>query len=225
MHNSFDVYLAKIKSVLQGVDSFQTKSRYFIYSLFGVNQKSFLWERIVQERLGNGPFEVMDLGGGLGFLAAELALKGHSLKVVDNNPDLLEMCHWIGRRCGIEDRFSPELGDFHDVVYTDVKERYDVISYFGSLLYAGRDQTPDIIRASMQMLKPGGLLLIHEGPRESATPGTEDYGLRFHAKELDGYLRDCAGAPTYYNVFTGAKMPWEMVQNRVMMAEVQKKGC
>ena len=109
------------------------------------------------------------------------------------------------------------------MINTDVEGRYGVISYFGSLLYAERDQTPDIIKASMQMLKPGGLLLIHEGPRETANPGTEDYNIRFHAKELDGYLRDHAGEPTYYNVFTGAEMPWEMVQNRVMMAAVQKK--
>ncbi len=99
---------------------------------------------------------------------------------------------------------------------------YDMVSFFGSLLYASRDQVPDIIESAMRLLNPGGLLLVHENPQDTAKPGMRDYEIRFRMDELRALLEKHAGPARTYSMFSGDAVSWEQAGKSVMMVAVQK---
>jgi hypothetical protein len=74
----------------------------------------------------------------------------------------------------------------------------------------------------MKLLRPSGLLLIHENPKEAGKPGTLQYEERFEAYELYKYLIENAGEPIFYSMFTGDRTDFESIKNKVIMAVVRK---
>ena len=73
------------------------------------------------------PLEVVDLGGGTGGLAAELAGKGHRVTVVDPSPDALAS---LGRRAAdakLTSRITGVQGDAADLVRLAGAHSADVV--------------------------------------------------------------------------------------------------
>ncbi len=226
LHGQFEqfarVYDRAFGSV-NGADKEQRRkavTRSFLYSMFGANQKSFIVEQVIRNKLRGASITGLDMGGGYGLMAAELALKDHEMIVVDYMDKHVEIGKWVRTQFGLDDSLGFIVGRIEDVA--EIKGSFDLISYFGSLLYADRGKVADVLSASMRLLKPGGVLLVHEGPKESTVPGTTDYERRFSANELLEYLIRHAGQPEFYNMFTAKRVDWDSIKDKVIMAVIQK---
>ena len=112
------------------------------------------------------------------------------------------------------------VGDIVDVPC--IEGQYDIVSYFGCLLYIERKHIPEVLRASMKLLKAGGVLLIHENPKEAGKSGSLDYEKRFDAEELMKFIRKNAGEPVFYNMFTGQQVEYNTVKNKLIMTAIRK---
>ncbi len=195
----------------------------FIYSMFGANQKSFILSKIHQFFNLPSPHKCtgLDVGGGWGFLGAELALQGYTLTVADYDKKKTDIVGpWLAKHCRVEDRLS--FVNLTMEQLNNINGQYDFISFFGSLLYAQKNQISRILEGCMKMLNTGGLLLIHENPKEKGVPGTLDYEKRFEANTLHNLLLENCGTPQYFSVFSGEKIPKEKAHTSVIMAAVQK---
>lgn len=196
--------------------------RQFVYSLFGVHQKAFITGRILADGPRRGhPLDFLDLGGGYGFLGAELCAAGHRCHVVDNQEENIRIGHWLAERCHLENRLQLSVGDIVDI--TDMEGSFDVVSYFGCLLYVDRELVPDVLRASVRLLRPGGALIIHENPKGVIKPGGRDYEKCFAPEELNELLTEHAGSPRYYNIFNGNRIGWDAARGRLLVAAVFKE--
>jgi|GEM_PF-5104964 len=228
-HRGFDDFAVAFKRSHVGKgwdDSFACSEalRMYVYSLYGAHHKSFISKRIVSEMLQTGSERpaMLDMGGGFGFLGAEMAKFGFEVEVSDYSGEHVEIGEWVMERCGLGDVVRPVVGTIEEVVDRGEVEKYDVVSMFGALLYAKRDMVPEIMRACMRSLKPGGLFLLHENPAGVIRPGSKDYDICFREEELLGLLKAHAGDPVFYNVFTGMSVGWEDTLGRVKMSAVPK---
>jgi SAM-dependent methyltransferase len=193
----------------------------YIYGLFGANQKGWIVDRILSAE-GIESVRMLDLGGGYGFLAAEEARRGGMVHVVDLDPAHVNYIGpWVTRTTGTEESVSFELGDFG--VVHEHQNQYNVVSFFGSLLYAPRSSVPALLQSCMERLEPGGVLLVHENPFETGKPGQKDYEIRFRAQELHELLTAC-GELTYWSMFSGDPIDLERASSSLMMASVRKSG-
>ena len=196
--------------------------RSFIYGLYGANQKSFVVEHILASHGLRRAIRGLDAGGGYGFLAAELAAKGHDFLVSDYDEKKIDLVGpWIAERCGLGPRlrFVTERLEAID----RPRVHYDLVSFFGCLLYLERRDVPKVLSRAMQLLRPRGLLLVHENPREAGKPGSLDYERRFAADELAGLIQNNAGRFTCYSMFTAKPVPWAQAARSVIMAAVQRR--
>lgn len=193
----------------------------FIYSLFGAMQKSFAFRAILDWYGIEKPLNILDCGGGYGFLLCELACAGHRGVVYDHDEHKINTIGpWLSDRCGVADRIEFLEGSLEKLEELDGE--YDCVSFFGSLLYADRARVPDILLASMRMLKAGGLLLIHENSQDVVKPGIVDYEKRFRADELRALLRQNAGEPQAFSIFSGAAIDFDKAAKSVLLLAVRK---
>lgn len=211
-HKSYDAFKdAYIKEfALQDTpDTDERVTRTFIYSLFGANQKSFVFNATLsQHGLTERPLKILDVGGGYGFLGAELAAQGHHVTVTDVMPQHVNIGNWLAARCGVSDRMDFRIEKIEDLAGSLGQNSYDVISFFGCLLYAERACVPDVIKSCMAALNSGGLLLIHENPKGVIKPEAKDFPICFTSEELLPLLEKYAGKPRLYNMFTGEDINW-----------------
>jgi len=195
----FDVWASNSETETADADKMRADAtRTFIYSLFGANQKCFVLDRIIQEYFRGALIDGLDMGGGYGFLAAELACAGHTMQMIDYNAKNVAVGHWLAKECSVEKNLSLNIGNIEDI--TRHEGSYDMISYFGCLLYVDRKYIPEILRSSMALLKSSGVLIIHENPKGVIKPGNSDYDICFDTEELINYLNDNAGHPSFYNI-------------------------
>lgn len=228
LHGRFDQFVMKYKESLEirelgndgGFQYFIDPLRAYIYSLFGAGQKSFVVRQIIKDYLGDSEFIGFDMGGGYGFMAAELAVSGQRMYMTDCMSSHLHVAEWLSEILGIQEMLNIGLGKIEDICSTG--ERYHFISIFGALLYVKRDLVAEVIKSAMESLLPGGILMIHESPREAAKPGSKDYETRFRADELYGLLCQNGGQPDFYSMFSGSRVEWDQIKHRFIMAVVQK---
>jgi 2-polyprenyl-3-methyl-5-hydroxy-6-metoxy-1,4-benzoquinol methylase len=224
-HNRFndfyDVWVSNSETTPADIKKSRSDAtRTFIYSLFGANQKYFVLERIIRESFGDAKIDGLDMGGGYGFMAAELACAGHTMQMMDYNARNIAVGDWLARECGVENSLTLGIGNIEDI--SRYAGSYDLISYFGCLLYVDRKSIPLVIRASMALLKPGGVLIVHENPKGVIKPGSADYEKCFETEELIDYLKDNAGTPVFYNMFTANQLSRDQLHNKVVMSVVNK---
>ena len=224
LHNGFQVFAAKLAEILGPSEgSLQAADSTYKYSMFGANQKSHITSGILRSHGLGGRHRGLDVGGGYGFFAAEMAAHGATYGVIDYDRKKAEIIGpWLAERTGLSSRVTFRTGTIEQVPSLPRTEPYDVISFFGSMLYADRSMVPATLRACMEMLRPGGVLLVHENVREGGKPEATDYMKMFPAEELRGFLRQNAGEPTCYSMFSGAVVPWEQAARSLVMAAVQK---
>ena len=67
--------------------------------------------------------KILDMGTGVGVIAIELALMGHKVQGMDNNPEVLRAARSLADEYGADVGFIE--GDVQDPSF--IKERYDVI--------------------------------------------------------------------------------------------------
>lgn len=211
----------------------------YIYSLFGAYHKSLVTLKIIEDHFPDQkPLNILDMGGGYGFLGAELAMKGHNVTVTDGSSFHVRIGKKLLQHCELDKKinfFEQKIED----VDTNQKNQYDIVSYFGCLLYAIRKKVPAILKSSMKILKPGGVLMIHENHNRLIKPESVDYPICFSSEELLNLLAKHAGQPRLYDIFSlqpskwysekkslgfikRKLIDWELLNSRVIMATVRK---
>ena len=101
---------------------------------------------------------VVDVGFGFGgFMFYALERYGVSVTGINNTPEQVEFVDGEIRRRGLQDRLRCIDTDFRDVS----SGPYDKVVSIGVLEHAGRDQLEEVVRAHAELLKPGGLGMLH----------------------------------------------------------------
>lgn len=193
----------------------------FIYGVFGANQKGFLMETLMTKYNLIQPVTGLDLGGGYGLMAMELGCSGHQITVLDYDSRKMQViAPWVAEVCDTLDKVSFEVSTIEEVV--DHSQQYDFVSLFGALLYADRTRVATALNHCGKLLKPGGLLIIHENPKDVAKPGTPDYDKKFTCDDLVTLMTNAVAEPKFYNMFTGSEISQSQAAQSVMMAVSQK---
>ena len=188
----------------------------FVYTLHGMSQKSKLVDHVLKSIGHHGRARILDMGGGYGAMAVELATAGHEVKVIELEPAKIEnVGTWLAQQAGVTSELSFVAGDFDAIDAID--ERFDVISFFASLLYYPRENCADLLERCKQRLADHGVLIIHENPKERAAPDARDYKVQFYAEELDGLARNLFEHVEYLSIFSFETVTLEDAQTSVMV--------
>lgn len=206
-------------------DHHSTAEGRFIAQLGRLISDSAFFAPLFKEQFGTRAVEGLDVGGGLGFLACELAAAGHRARVVDIDRIAIEAGGpALARACEAEDRVEYAYGSMTDLESLEgTQPKYDYVSFLGSLLLPPRDVIPEVLRSAMRLVRPGGLLIVKESPLERERGRPDNTYSRFSADELHRLLVENAGEPVYYNAFTAAEVPLEEARKDLLFAVVQKR--
>lgn len=193
----------------------------FIYAMMGANQKSWLAEGVALRMARSGPLDIADIGGGFGHFAAEMACKGHAVTVYEIDPaKCAGLGPWLATQCGVGGRLRFVEGPMEDIAIAP--DSVDLVTVFGSLLYADRARVRDILAMAWRALRAGGALVVHENPRDAVQPGAADYEFRFPAAELRDHLAAAAAQPRFLSPFNGLEVAFEKAAASVMVAVAVK---
>ncbi len=143
-----------------------------------------VWEAL-RPLLGNGPRDVLDIGGGTGVHAVRVAEHGHRVTVVDPSPDALAALHRRAQEAGVE--VTGLQGDLADLVGLVEPGSFDLVLCHGVLevLADGGSQTPaDALAALRPILRPEGMLSLLVAQRSAAVVARAMAGQFARAKEL-----------------------------------------
>jgi S-adenosylmethionine-dependent methyltransferase len=102
--------------------------------------------------------DIVDLGGGTGGLAAELAGKGHRVTVVDPSPDALASLERRAVDAKLTSRITGVQGDAADLVRQVGEHSADVVVCHRVLEVV--DSPADALTAMATVLRPGGVLSL-----------------------------------------------------------------
>jgi SAM-dependent methyltransferase len=102
--------------------------------------------------------DIVDLGGGTGGLAAELASKGHRVTVVDPSPDALASLARRAVDAKLTSRITGLQGDASDLVRLAGEHSVDVVVCHRVLEVV--DSPAEALTAMATVLRPGGVLSL-----------------------------------------------------------------
>lgn len=194
------------------------------YSLFGANQKSHLVSSIVKQQLPFTPLSdlsLLDVGGGFGFLGAELALKGMNVTVMDYDSQKEIIFNWLSRIIKHKGRLDFTTSGMEQFEFD---KSYDMISFFGSLLYCPRSNITTHLKNYWDNLNDGGLLIVHENPKGIGDPASLDYHLRFEFDELHQLLSDFSDIVYYYHPNSASHISPEQARKTTNVAVIKKNS-
>lgn len=193
----------------------------YIYSLQGLFYRDFLVERVCRWQGLSGDKRLLDVGGGLGFFAAERAAHGDQVAILDKNPRYLATARRLFAHCGVAERVAilqMPMETLHDAA-----GKYDVIVFFNSLLYARKDAVPQILGSAFELLNPGGVAILLENSKEAGdvNAGYNEYDVRFSLPAFLRLLQPFGQRVAYWNVMTGTPIaaPREASQLAVSIAK------
>ncbi|MBC9732105.1 methyltransferase domain-containing protein [Nocardioides marmotae] len=137
--------------------------------------------------LGEGPLDVLDIGGGTGGFAVRVAELGHRVTVVDPSPDALAALDRRAREVGVQvASHQGDLSTLADVVGADAA---DVVLCHGVLeVVADPSAALGALRA---VLRPGGTLSLLVAQRHAAVVARAMAG---HFQQALALLEESAGA-------------------------------
>jgi ubiquinone/menaquinone biosynthesis C-methylase UbiE len=153
---------------------------------------------ILTDKLAPGS-RVLDLGGGPGRYAIELARRGHRVVLADLSPNLLE----VARR-RVADADLPGVESFDVVNATDLgryaDESFDAVVAFGPFYHLVADAERRTTAAEIRrVLVPRGQAFIAFIPRLSGLIGLIDRAATKPAQVPDAVLRDAADTGAFSN--------------------------
>lgn len=120
-----------------------------------------------QQLTGTDPVTIVDLGGGTGGLATDLAAQGHPVTVVDPSPDALASLERRAAEAGLAGSVTAVQGDAADVVELLGPDSVDVMICHRVLDVV--DQPLEALRSMATCLRPDGMLsLVVAGRRAAA---------------------------------------------------------
>lgn len=114
---------------------------------------------------GNAPVRVVDVGGGTGVVAGELAAQGYIVTVVDPSPDALASLERRAREAGLADRLTGLQGDTAGLVELVGRGSADVVVCHRVLEVV--DSPADALAGMAAVLQSGGVLSLAVAQRQS----------------------------------------------------------
>lgn len=131
---------------------------------------STLLRDLMTEQLGahpraGGGLDVVDVGGGTGVLATELAALGHRVTVVDPSPDALASLQRRTAEAGLSERIAARQGDAADLVQVLGADAADVVVCHRVLEVV--DSAPAALAGMAAVLRPGGLISLLVSQRQA----------------------------------------------------------
>jgi ubiquinone/menaquinone biosynthesis C-methylase UbiE len=129
------------------------------------------WDRILALVIPpGGPLDALDVGSGTGFLALELAARGHRVTGIDFAPSMVARAQEKAAALGLAARF--DQGDAENLPYPD--SSFDlVISRHVLWTLPHPDQALD---EWLRVLRPGGRLVVIDGAQCGDAPSNEMTG-------------------------------------------------
>ena len=118
--------------------------------------------------IGEAPLRVLDLGCGAGFLANDLAGRGHRVTGLDTTPENLEVARAHGRATYV-------VGDARRVPFPDAS--FDVVCAMDLLEHV--DDPDAVIAEAARVLVPGGRLFFHTFNRTWRARAIVIWGVRW----------------------------------------------
>ena len=112
------------------------------------------------------PLRVLDLGGGTGGLAVALAEQGHTVTVIDPNPDALASLARRAEESSASERVTAVQGDADTLAGTVEPGSIDLLCCHGTLEYV-EDPEATLTRIA-EVLAPGGHLSLVTAQRVAA---------------------------------------------------------
>jgi SAM-dependent methyltransferase len=107
---------------------------------------------------GEGPLDIVDIGGGTGGFAVPLAVDGHRITVIDPSPDALASLERRTREEGVQDRVRGIQGDTSELAKLVGAETADAVLCHGVLEVV--DDPEQSLQAMAQILRPGGVFSL-----------------------------------------------------------------
>ncbi len=173
-------------------------------------------ERLVRERFGSfSGLRAIELGAGRGLNALLYAQRGAVVTLLDESELALEQARQLFDANGVG--FRPALGDALELP-TDLRDAFDVSMSFGLCEHFLGDRRAAIVRAHLDVLRPGGLAFLGVPNRRAPAyrawmgllkaRGTWPLGTEepFGAGELADLARRAGGRPLEpaYGSFVGS---------------------
>ena len=180
----------------------------FMYSMLGASRNSLVLERLASRfGWGSAP-DIVDVGGGHGFLGMELAAKGWTATVIDHDPAKTELLGpWLVRRSPRRLAVSLHTRSMEALAAGGVPaggRAPQAVTLFQSLLFCERSRVAEMLRACWACLAPGGALIIHELVRKAASEALHER--RFERDELIGLVGENFGTPSLVSILDGKPM-------------------
>jgi len=199
-------------------------ARQFVYTLHGTSQKAHLLNWLARDIKFQGGLRVLDMGGGYGAMAVELATQGHEVTVVEIEHAKIEhIGRWLAELAGVRERVHFVAGDFDTV--TSLDGGFDVVSFFGSLLYYPHEQCRALLEYCRARMTPGGVLIVHENPRDRALADSQDFEHQYMAADLDNHVRAVFGNARYFNIFDYREIDVaQAARSLIVLAAVNERG-
>lgn len=163
---------------------------------------------------------VVDAGGALGYIGAEVSLSGFQ--------EVVNVGAKGGRNAAIHSALARFLKS-HKVAYTFVEQDVEsflfpdnnsLIIFTGALLYVERPLRAVVLERAFNSLKSGGILVVHENIK-SERYDARHQALMFEPEELDGLLRGF-GELRYFSNEQMEEVPAEVVGRKTVYRVVQK---
>ena len=144
-----------------------------------------VWEglsSLLQDRSGDRPLQVLDIGGGTGGFAVRVAELGHLVTVVDPSPDALAILDRRSHESEVADRVTGLQGDLATVPGQIDGASIDVVLCHGVLEVV--DDPASAMDAITSVLRPDGALSLLVSQRHAAVVARAMAGQFDQAQEL-----------------------------------------
>lgn len=102
---------------------------------------------------------VLDAGAGSGYVAMYMARKDLNVQAIDITPIHVEDAKKNVKANGLEDKISIQLDDYHNLI-TFSDRSFDAIYTMEAFVHA--DDPIKVLSNFFRLLKPGGVLVLHE---------------------------------------------------------------
>lgn len=193
------------------------------YYIGGIAYKAPLLAHIIRNHLTYASMlRYLDIGGGYGLLAAELALDGELNIAHAACADISNVNASLAARLyadfakNLAGRFGFHCQPAEELAYHG---EYDAISFVGSLLYVPKDQLRRTVEQAWTAIAPGGVLIVHENIKHPRF--TNDYNIMFTVEEIDELLGQYGEIHRYASKLTQA-LSKEMAADKTVFRVVQK---